>query len=148
MPARAEADVTPALPEASDVAPGRIYLVGGGLFALLVIIPVALWLLYGQASSGPAIGLARPDPPAQLAAFNAHEAAEMSALGWTDRSRGIAHIPVTEAMQLIVQRGKLPEWPTALPANQRCTFLAGAVPRSPAAINCAMGWSQWLGNAP
>ena len=143
----APADTATTSVELRDVHPGRIYFWGAVLLAILVVSLTGLWLVFHQ-TSGPGIGFMRPDPAADLAAFEAAETKKLNTLAWVDRKAGIARIPVDDAMVLIAQRGKLPEWPQAQPADQECTFLEGAVPRSPAAIRCATGWSQWLGKAP
>jgi hypothetical protein len=145
MPHHTDPATLPALPEARDVAAGRIYAAGIALLVVIAVVLGGLWLLYGSISSGPAVGLARPDPPAELADFRAREDTEFNTLGWIDRGKGITRIPVAEAMKFIAGRGKLPAWPAAIGGDAYCTFLEGAVPRSPAAINCAMGWGKWFG---
>lgn len=47
-----------------------------------------------------------PDEPAST--LNGGAEKELGSYGWIDRSRGIAHIPIEEAMQLLVRRG----WPS------------------------------------
>jgi len=134
----------PALPEASDLSIRGVSFAGLGLLVLLVLILGGQWLFFSWQSSGPTIGFARPDPAADLARFEAGEQKKLTALGWIDQQRGIARIPVSDAMTIIAQRGKLPSWPAA--SSRDCAYLEGAVPRSPAAINCSMGWGQWLGD--
>ena len=47
-----------------------------------------------------------PDEPASK--LNGGAEKELGSYGWIDRSRGIAHIPIEEAMKLLVRRG----WPS------------------------------------
>lgn len=143
MPRRAEPATVPADAEPRDVASGRIYFAGGALLLALALALIALWLVFSGQSSGPAVGLARPDPAAELAGFEAREEGKLNTLAWIDRKAGTARIPVSLAMTLIAARGRLPEWPPSLPADQRCQAVASAVPRSPAAVNCMIGWRQW-----
>ncbi|MCE2577898.1 hypothetical protein NO263_17045 [Gluconacetobacter entanii] len=51
------------------------------------------------------------DPAADMAAFAAHERDILNSSGWTDRDRGIGHIPIAQAMQDIADEG-IPGWPT------------------------------------
>ncbi|WP_308721531.1 hypothetical protein [Komagataeibacter xylinus] len=50
------------------------------------------------------------DPVADMAAFAAHEEHVLNSFGWTDKSRGIGHIPIDQAMQEIAREG-IPGWP-------------------------------------
>ena len=50
------------------------------------------------------------DPPADMAAFHTREMAIMNSFGWTDRPRGIGHIPIDQAMQETLRDG-IPDWP-------------------------------------
>lgn len=54
------------------------------------------------------------DAPADLATFNAHEAAQLASYGWVDRDKGIAHIPLAQAMQDVAARG-ISDFPKAPP---------------------------------
>ena len=44
-------------------------------------------------------------PPAEMAAFRAHEEQELTNYGWIDRSNGIVRIPIERAMELLLARG-------------------------------------------
>jgi hypothetical protein len=54
------------------------------------------------------------DPPADLAALNAHETTQLEGYGWVDRDKGIAHIPLAQAMKDVAARG-IPDFPKAQP---------------------------------
>jgi len=44
-------------------------------------------------------------PPVDLEAFRAREEVELNSYGWIDRASGIVHIPIEQAMDLLVQKG-------------------------------------------
>jgi hypothetical protein len=52
----------------------------------------------------------QPDPTADLAAYLAASRQRLSSYGWVDRDKGIAHIPIDEAMQRVAEHG-IPDWP-------------------------------------
>lgn len=54
------------------------------------------------------------DPPADLATLNAREDTQLESYGWVDRDKGIAHIPLAQAMKDIAARG-IPDFPKAQP---------------------------------
>jgi hypothetical protein len=43
--------------------------------------------------------------PADLREWRAKEEAQLSSYGWVDRDAGVVHIPITDAMKLIEERG-------------------------------------------
>jgi hypothetical protein len=53
--------------------------------------------------------------PRALAAFRAREDALLSSYGWVEKDRGIARIPIDEAMSIVAARG-LPTFPAAAPS--------------------------------
>jgi hypothetical protein len=44
-------------------------------------------------------------PPEQQREFQAAAAAELNSYGWVDAQQGVAHIPIGDAMQLLVKNG-------------------------------------------
>ena len=58
--------------------------------------------------------------PKALAAFHAQEDALLGSYGWVEKDRGIARMPIDEAMRIVAERG-LPKFPapepTAAPAG-------------------------------
>lgn len=44
------------------------------------------------------------DPAAELEAYRAEARERLESFGWVDRERGIAHIPIGEAMRLMANR--------------------------------------------
>lgn len=99
-------------------------LAGAALLLVAVLGPLLLvtWLYgafwhYAEAPPPP-LGVPPPDgvtaaptlqinPGHDLAVFRKQVGARLGALGWVDRERGIAHIPIDEAMRLRLRRG----WP-------------------------------------
>ena len=52
------------------------------------------------------------DPAADLQRFTAQELSRLNSAGWVDKTRGIVHIPINEAMRSIAAQG-IPDWPVA-----------------------------------
>lgn len=107
--------------ETRDVG-GRMMAMIAGVVAVAVLLPLGgISLLYGWVAPAPGSGAAvhpapvDPDPtpapqlqrvPRQdLDVLNRRAAAHLSGLGWVDRDAGIAHIPIEDAMRLVVERG-------------------------------------------
>lgn len=134
-------------PETRDVWPRALLLFAGGLLAFIAIAAIALKLIFGPvpypelpgaADTGNAASPAlQRFPEADLAAFRRKEDAELAALGWVDRAKGIARIPVEDAMRSLATRG-LPDWTKAAPpSDDGCGPVAQAAPRAPQSRNCA-----------
>jgi hypothetical protein len=45
------------------------------------------------------------DPPGELQSLRAAERARLSSYGWADQQRGIVHVPIERAMDMLLQRG-------------------------------------------
>ncbi len=54
--------------------------------------------------------------PQALANFRAQEDQVLNGYGWVDESHGLARIPVTEALRIVGERGRLPVFPSPPPA--------------------------------
>jgi len=105
----------------SDVDVGRIVLFGIGLFVLCVAIVLATHVSLFFADRRPARGTAdrsplatdvappeprlQTSPPADMAAFRAHEDAILNSSGWIDERAGVARIPIAAAKRLLLERG-------------------------------------------
>jgi hypothetical protein len=55
-------------------------------------------------------------PVLDLAAFRGRENQVLDTYGWVDKERGVARIPVEEAMRLVAERG-LPQFPAVAPGT-------------------------------
>lgn len=119
--------------ERKDVNARAIFWIGVVMFVAAVLIHTVVWWLFDafdrrEAHKGrpPAtlVQTQRPAPPeprlqtdapSDLNALRATEQDELEGYGWVDQQKGIVHIPVEQAMTLLVERG-LPK--TQTPADQ------------------------------
>lgn len=83
-------------------------LISGGLFRVLSLRkdgndprPPAI----ASVREGAAEPLLQTNPPADLAAYNAAQQHALHSYGWVDRQRGVVHLPIERAMDLLLQRG-------------------------------------------
>jgi hypothetical protein len=79
--------------------------------AALALALLAGWFTYSRlrpAAAAPAMTVAQPlldtAPQPARAAYEAQKEAELHRLGWVDRGRGIARIPVEDAMRILAAR--------------------------------------------
>jgi hypothetical protein len=109
----------PARHEASDVGvrAGLIGLAVTGL-VLLAIVLLPRWLFPAARNPTPttaplpfAAPQLQPDPSADMQAFHAAELRWLNGTGWIDKSRGIVHIPIDDAIRRIAESG-IADWPT------------------------------------
>jgi hypothetical protein len=108
--------------ELSDLEPEKIALFGAVLAVTIVAVLVATYVLFNQfyasdrsrqAAPSPLSFTPEPIPEPRLLVtpgqdLNAMRAAEDSLLnsyGWIDREKGIARIPIQEAIEILAQRG-------------------------------------------
>lgn len=104
--------------ERSDASGSLLAWLFGGLGFFLLLTPLLLGSVYPgafrQAAVAPAPASPAPrlqvDPAADLAAFRAAEASELSSYAWEDRAAGVVRIPIDRALALTAERG-LPDWP-------------------------------------
>jgi hypothetical protein len=134
-------------PETRDVWPRALLLFAGGLVGFLLVSlgvlyllfrPQALWTPAGaEWSDNEATPALSTSPHEDLAAIRRQEDAELEKLAWVDHDKGIARIPIEDAMRLIARNG-LPHWSNeAAPASSgECSLLANDVPRAPQAADC------------
>jgi hypothetical protein len=113
--------LNPARHEPTDVD-ARFILIGVPLFlgTVIALALLVLWLFPGAVIDrtmrlplpqypNPQL---QPDPRADMAKFYSEEMGWLNGSGWIDKARGVAHIPISDAMRLVVQEG-IPGWPTA-----------------------------------
>jgi hypothetical protein len=94
----------------------------GGLVAVLLglglIVASLLWLfpdirtdhtIAPPLPSYPAPRL-QSSPQAEWQDFHQQELVQLDALSWRDKSAGLVHLPVLDAMRVIATRG-IPDWP-------------------------------------
>jgi hypothetical protein len=92
--------------------------------AAAVLVIGLIWLLPQAPSQPPVSALERQpqvpppprlqvDPSRDLAQLQARNAARLEGYGWIDRAKGIVHIPIERAMQMLATQG----WPDPPPDN-------------------------------
>ncbi|HTV51226.1 MAG TPA: hypothetical protein VME21_08555 [Steroidobacteraceae bacterium] len=99
--------------ERSDLALAPIVYAGIGVLLLVIIVPIVISFgmpaVQGDVDrhqrAVPPPPRLQIDPAADLARYRAREQALLGSVGWVDRAHGIAHVPIEDAMQSLVQRG-------------------------------------------
>jgi hypothetical protein len=99
--------------EASDWRLGAVGLVFIATLVFLVVAPLALLLIFPGAvpdvsrrrTVEPPPPRLQLDQPRELARFRAEEDRQLHTYYWVEKERGIVHIPIGRAMQLLVERG-------------------------------------------
>jgi len=125
----------PGLPRAthpeSDVNVGRIVWFAVALTIITVLIGLAAHVSLSLADRTPRgkprspLAQDRPapgprlqaSPPADMAAFRAHEDAILSSAGWIDESAGIARIPIEVAKKRLLEKGLPSDAPAPAPGG-------------------------------
>jgi hypothetical protein len=101
------------------------YILGVMFLTALVLVPMYRFLgRREKAEQAPAATVLKADPnaapsafpklvtsePAVLAEFRAQENAFLTSYGWVEKDKGIARMPIDEAMKIVAKRG-LPKFP-------------------------------------
>jgi hypothetical protein len=102
-----------------------------GVMFLTALVLVPMYRFLGRrekAEQKPAATVLKPDAaapafprlvvsePAVLAEFRAQEDAFLAGWGWVEKDKGIARMPIEEAMKIVAERG-LPTFPAPGPAT-------------------------------
>ena len=110
---------------AGDTYRAGLYILGTMVVTALVVVPMYRFLAGREArEQGKAATVLRPDAgapapafpklvtsePAVLAEFHAQEDAFLASYGWVEKDKGIARMPIDEAMKIVAERG-LPKFP-------------------------------------
>jgi hypothetical protein len=103
----------------------RHVLIAAGAIGASVVIAVAVAWIFIAAQGGTVSAVHAPPPQLQpppeprplqdLAAFRAEEAAKTSRYAWIDERAGVVQIPVSRAMDLLVERNARAEARAAAP---------------------------------
>ncbi len=110
--------------EASDVDARAIFGYGAGLFAVLAVVALAVWLLFldlerradraeprvsplaaEQDTRLPPEPRLQVNPREDLKQLRAAEDAVLNGYRWVDRNAGIVRIPIEDAIRLTLERG-------------------------------------------
>ncbi|MGH7798106.1 MAG: hypothetical protein ACREQ2_24860 [Candidatus Binatia bacterium] len=119
--------------ETSDLSPRNISLFGAGLTVLIIVVLLAsyglmVWLRADAARRAeppsPLVVVPEPTPGPRLEiqpgralkAMREQEEAHLRAYGWIDQEKGIVHIPIERAMEILVKKG-LPARQSKAPAT-------------------------------
>ena len=107
----------------SDADVRAVLVFGGGILAALIVVLAVVALLYWAfqgSESEPSVALETPfgsyapvppqprlqrDPSLDLQQMYGRADSILSTYGWVDKNRRVFHIPIEEAMALIVERG-------------------------------------------
>lgn len=99
--------------ERSDIKLAAIAILGLIIFTFLVLTPLVLRGAFLDSVSdvdrkltiNPPAPQLQTDPQEDLRKFRAEEEARLHSYGWVDRSKGIVHIPIDQAMKEVAQKG-------------------------------------------
>lgn len=99
--------------ERSDMNVHLIAIAAIGILLYVCIAPFILTRVYHPALRDvdraldikPPAPVLQLNPAADLRKFRAQEDAQLDSYGWVDRARGIARIPIAQAMQDVASRG-------------------------------------------
>jgi hypothetical protein len=104
-----------------------LYIVGTMVVVALVLVPMYWFLARREsATQEPAATVIKEQPkaaatafpklvtsePTVLAEFREQEDELLDSYGWVEKDRGIARLPIAEAVRLVGERGALPVFPT------------------------------------
>jgi len=122
--------------ERTDAAVGPtlragVYLLAAMFLVSLVVVPLYWLFARRETASQPqraTVLEASPLPgafprlvenePRALAEFRAREDELLGSYGWIDKDRGLARMPVEEAVRIVGQRGTLPAFAAAAPRSE------------------------------
>ena len=118
-------ELPPTERELQDVTP-RAIIIG---FLLVVLVSVLLaglsmWMFPSSLRDWPAnVGVnefplprLQPNTPLDMNRFYAEEMKRLHGTGWVDRTKGLIHIPIDDAMALVAERG-IADWPKQSPTG-------------------------------
>jgi hypothetical protein len=116
-------ELPPAGRELQDVGP-RPIIIGLLLvvFVSLLLAGLSLWMFPTALRDRPAnVGVnefplprLQPNTPLDMSRLYAEEMKRLHGTGWVDRTKGLVHIPIDDAMALVAARG-IADWPKQPP---------------------------------
>lgn len=107
----------------SDINFSAILKFGGTLLVIGVVVQILMWLLFDKLNVHAERTEVKPSPMApstqeppeprlqvnptqDLQSYRKSDAEMLNHYGWVDKQAGIVHIPISEAMKLVVEREK------------------------------------------
>jgi hypothetical protein len=115
----AEPHLAPARYEQQDVVFPWLAAGLGGVLFVVFLCALFVFLFYPLASVDRRVSAALPTYPTprlqvdvsgDLKKLRDSKLAQLNSSGWVDQAHGVAHIPISDAMKLIAERG-IPDWP-------------------------------------
>lgn len=107
--------------ERSDIESGGVAWIGAGLGLFVLAVPLLMPLIYPRSmhhvspAAPPALSADAPEleivPSKDLRRLDRAEAQRSDSYGWIDREHGVVRIPVTRAVDRLLQKG-IPGWPS------------------------------------
>ena len=134
--------------ETHDLSPRGIALFGLGLALTIVVVMLMTYGLLALFRDSDARRAARPsplsltrapitgprlevEPGRELKALRREEKARLNSYGWIDQEKGIVHIPIDRAIEILAEKG-LPARPTKTPeGDDRRAKKSASVRREP-----------------
>jgi hypothetical protein len=132
---------------AGDTYRAGLYILGTMFLVAAVLVPMYSFLARRETrAQAPADTVIREQPaaaapafprlvtsePAVLAEFHRQEDELLNSYGWVEKDRGVARMPIAEALRLVGQRGALPAFPAAASTPTPTPGTAGTRGPSPA----------------
>jgi hypothetical protein len=115
---------------AGDTYRAGLYILGTMVLTALVVVPMYRYLGRSEAreqksaasrvqpdasAAAPAFPKLVASEPIVLAEFRAQEESFLTSYGWVEKDKGLARMPIDEAMKIVAQRG-LPRFPGPEPS--------------------------------
>lgn len=106
--------------EESDVTGLFITLTFTGMVSAIGLLALLCWWIFPRAPHTEWVPYPVPRYPApeleasphqDFVRFYRSELNRLNSIGWIDRAKGIAHIPIEQAMQEVARKG-IPDWPS------------------------------------
>jgi hypothetical protein len=124
-----------------------IYVLGTMFLVAAVVVPLYWFYARREAKEQPRAATvlkAVPSPgvfprlvtnePRTLAEFRAREDALLDTYGWIEKDRGIARMPIAEAIQIVAERGSLPPFLAPMAAGTKAAPAASTKDEVPAPV--------------
>jgi hypothetical protein len=116
-------DIPAARHERTDIGEELIYIALGALIGMLALCCLLVFWLYPQSRFDRTLDLPlpiypaprlQPSPATDMQALRAAELRRLENSGWVDRTHGVVHIPIAEAMRIVAEEG-IADWPAPRP---------------------------------
>jgi hypothetical protein len=105
--------------EHTDIGEGFVWVAVALMLGLLFACALLTRWLYPQSLSDTTLTSPLPvypaprlqsDPAADMQALRAQQMRQLYSTGWVDEAHGVVHLPIADAMRIVVHEG-IPGWP-------------------------------------